>query len=106
MPKISKTAQEQSTDSPIEQAVNLMAQEISISTNPVFICGVNRKINIGNFENIDVYAGVTIPLVDVNPLDREALTEAVRQAAVDGFSMVSRETGERYTIIKDSQQGK
>jgi tRNA U54 and U55 pseudouridine synthase Pus10 len=56
MPKISKTAQEQSTDSPIEQVVNLMAQEISISTNPVFICGVNRKINIGNFENIDVYA--------------------------------------------------
>jgi hypothetical protein len=106
MPKISKTAQEQSTDSPIEQVVNLMAQEISISTNPVFICGVNRKINIGNFENIDVYAGVTIPLADVNPSDREALAEAVKQAAMDGFSMVSRETGERYTIIKDSQQGK
>lgn len=106
MPKISKTAQEQSTDSPIEQVVNLMAQEISISTNPVFICGVNRKINIGNFENIDVYAGVTIPLVDVDPSDREALAEAVKQAAMDGFSMVSRETGERYTIIKDSQQGK
>jgi hypothetical protein len=106
MPKISKTAQEQSTDSPIEQVVNLMAQEISISTNPVFICGVNRKINIGNFENIDVYAGVTIPLGDVNPSDREALAEAVKQAAMDGFSMVSRETGERYTIIKDSQQGK
>jgi hypothetical protein len=29
--------------------------EITISANPVFICGVNRKINIGNFENIDVY---------------------------------------------------
>ncbi len=83
-----------------------MAQEISISTNPVFICGVNRKINIGNFENIDVYAGVTIPLVGLDPSDRESLAEAVKQAAADGFSMVSRETGERYMIIKESQQGK
>lgn len=106
MPKITKSAQEQSTDSPIEQVVNLMAQEISISTNPVFICGVNRKINIGNFENIDVYAGVTIPLTGIDPSDREALSEAVRAAAMDGFSMVSKETGERYTLIKESQQGK
>lgn len=106
MPKITKSAQEQSTDSPIEQVVNLMAQEISISTNPVFICGVNRKINIGNFENIDVYAGVTIPLAGIDPSDREALSEAVKAAAMDGFSMVSRETGERYTLIKESQQGK
>lgn len=106
MPKISKNAHEQSTDSPIDQVVNLMAQEISISTNPVFICGVNRKINIGNFENIDVYAGVTIPLSGVDPSDREALAEAVRCAAMDGFSIVSRETGERYNLIKESQQSK
>jgi len=106
MPKISKNAFEQSIESPIEQVVNLMAQEISISTNPVFICGVNRKINIGNFENIDVYAGVTIPLSNVDPLDREALAEAIKLAAADGFAMVSKETGERYTLIKESQQGK
>lgn len=106
MPKISKTAHEQSTDSPLDQVVNLMTQEITVSTNPVFICGVNRKINIGNFENIDVYAGITIPLVDIDPSDREALAEAVKNAALDGFSIVSRETGERYSLIKESQQGK
>lgn len=106
MPKVSKTAQEQSTDSPIDQVVNLMAQEISISTNPVFICGVNRKINIGNFENIDVYAGVTIPLLNVDPSDKESLSEAVKVAAAEGFAIASRETGERYTLIKESQQGK
>ncbi len=83
-----------------------MTQEITVSTNPVFICGVNRKINIGNFENIDVYAGITIPLTDVDPSDRDALAEAVKQAAADGFAIVSKETGERYSIIKDSQQGK
>jgi hypothetical protein len=106
MPKISKSAFEQSTDSPIDQVVNLMSQEITVSTNPVFICGVNRKINIGNFENIDVYAGITIPLTDIDPLDRDALAEAVKSAAADGFSIVSRETGERYSMIKESQQGK
>jgi hypothetical protein len=106
MPKVSQNAHEQSIDSPINQVVNLMAQEITISTNPVFICGVNRKINIGNFENIDVYAGVTIPLVNIDPSDKEALSEAIKEAAADGFALVSRETGERYTLIKDSQQGK
>jgi hypothetical protein len=106
MPKISKNALEQSIDSPIDQVVNLMTQEITVSTNPVFICGVNRKINIGNFENIDVYAGITIPLTDVDPLDKDALAQAVKTAAAEGFSIVSRETGERYTMIKESQQGK
>jgi hypothetical protein len=106
MPKVSQNAHEQSIDSPINQVVNLMAQEVTISTNPVFICGVNRKINIGNFENIDVYAGVTIPLVNIDPSDKEALSEAIKEAAADGFALVSRETGERYTLIKDSQQGK
>jgi hypothetical protein len=106
MPKVSQNAHEQSIDSPINQVVNLMAQEVTISTNPVFICGVNRKINIGNFENIDVYAGVTIPLVNIDPSDKEALSEAIKEAAADGFALVSRETGERYTLIKESQQGK
>lgn len=83
-----------------------MAQEISISTNPVFICGVNRKINIGNFENIDVYAGITLPLGDVSLDDKQALQDAIEAAAAYGFSLVSKETGERYSLIKESQQGK
>jgi len=59
MPKISKSAQEQSTDAPLDQAVSSLAGEVTISTNPVFICGVNRKVNIGNFENVDVYAAIS-----------------------------------------------
>jgi hypothetical protein len=107
MPKITKSAQEQSTtDSPIDQVVNLMSQEISISTNPVFICGVNRKVNIGNFENIDIYAGITIPLSDVSIDDKDGLRQAIEDAAAYGFSVVSKETGDRYLLIKESQQGK
>jgi len=106
MPKITKTAMEQSIDSPIDQVVNILSSEISISTNPVFICGVNRKINIGNFENIDVYAGITLPLNDVSLEDKAKLTEVIEAAAMYGFSVVSKETGERYQLIKESQQGK
>jgi hypothetical protein len=92
--------------SPIDQVVNLMSGEISISTSPVFICGVNRKVNIGNFENVDIYAGITIPMANVDPADKDALAEAVANAAAYGFSLVSKETGERYMLIKDGQQGK
>ena len=106
MPKINRSAHEESLGSPIDQVVNLMSSEISISTNPVFICGVNRKVNIGNFENIDIYAGITIPLPNIDPADKEALSEAVKEAAAYGFSLVSKETGARYVLIKDGQQGK
>lgn len=104
MPKITASAQEQSTNSPIDQAVSSMAGEISLSSSPIFICGVNRKINIGNFENVDVYAGITIPLENISLSDKEAFSEAVKNAAAYGFSLVSKETGERYTLIKESQQ--
>ncbi len=106
MPKITKTAQEQSSDSPIDNIVSINAAEISISSNPIFICGVNRKINIGNFENIDIYAGVTLPLNGVSLEDKEGLRLAVQEAAAYAFSLVSKETSERYSLIKESQQNK
>jgi len=105
MPKLNKSALEQSTDSPIDQVVTILSNEISLSSSPIVICGVNRKINIGNFENIDVYAGVTIPLHGVSFEDRESLTAAINDAVAYGFSVASKETGERYSLIKESQQG-
>lgn len=96
---------EQSIDSPLDQVVNLLSNEVALTSSPIVICGVNRKINIGNFENIDVYAGVTIPLHGVSFVDKEALTAAVEEAVAYGFSLASKETGERYMLIKESQQG-
>ena len=97
---------EQSIDSPLDQVVNLLSNEVALTSSPIVICGVNRKINIGNFENIDVYAGVTIPLHGVSFEDREALSAAIEDAVSYGFSLASKETGERYMLIKESQQGK
>jgi hypothetical protein len=106
MPKINKSAQEQSTDSPLDQVMSTIGADIAITTSPVLICGVNRKINIGNFENIDVYAGIALPMPNHSLEDMEGLSLAVQDAAAYGFSLVSKETGERYLLIKDSQQNK
>lgn len=106
MPKITKTALEQSTDSYLDQVVNILSNEIvSSSPTPIFICGVNRKINIGNFENIDVYAGITLPLNGTSYEDKEKLEETIKDAAAYAFSLMAKETGERYLLIKESQQG-
>jgi hypothetical protein len=106
MPNISKNAFEQTTDSPLDQVVtNLTSEILSTSSNPIFICGVNRKINIGNYENIDVYAGITLPLQGVSLEDRTALEAAIKDAATYAFSLMAQETGERYLLIKNSQQG-
>lgn len=106
MPKINKSAQEQSTDSPLDQVVSTIGADIAITTSPVLICGVNRKINIGNFENIDVYAGIALPMPNQSLDNMEELSNAVQEAAAYGFSLVSKETGERYLLIKESQQNK
>lgn len=105
MPKITKTAMEQSIDSPLDQVVSNLTTEVAISTNPIFICGVNRKINIGNYENIDVYAGITLPLHNVSIDDKESLEAAIRDAAAYAFSLMAKETSQRYNLIKESQQG-
>lgn len=97
---------EQSIDSPLDQVVtNLTSEILSATHSPIFICGVNRKINIGNFENIDVYAGITLPLGDVSLEDKEELQQAIHDAASYAFSLMAKETGERYMLIKDAQQG-
>lgn len=103
MPNISKDNQEISTGT-IEQA--LEAFPAAIIPYPVMLCGVNRKTNIGNYENVDVYGAIGIPIMALPGADLEAFKEAAREAAEIGFSIASRETGSRYEKIKDLQEGK
>lgn len=102
MAKITESGQEQSGN-PVMDAVEAQVGEISIATTPVLICGVNRKINIGDYENIDIYAGLTIPMVGADPSNVEAFKKYVEDAAELGFQLVSSETFERYRKIKEMQ---
>lgn len=72
---------------------------------PTFIACVNRKVNTGNFENIDVLSGITIPIFALPQENPEAFLEAVKDAAELAFKIASGETGERYGTIKEFQSG-
>ncbi len=105
MPKITESITEQSLN-PIMDAVISNHQKVVITTEPVLTVAVGRKVNIGNFENVDIMACLTVPMSGVDPSSREDFSNAIKEAAADAFSLVSRETGERYQLIKDSQQAK
>jgi hypothetical protein len=96
MPKISKDEGEHTLADDLAPHV----ASIALTTKPVMVCGVNRKVNIGNFETVDVYAGISIPM-DVDPTNAEALQAALEDAARLGFAMVSKEASERYWLIKN-----
>lgn len=104
--KINLTAQEQSENPPqtIEQ---LFEQLIKMSSFvPVMICGVNRKANVGGFENIDVYNAITVPVMyDITSNDYLEFKRATEEAAKIGFAIASKETNDRYTVIKANQGG-
>ena len=72
---------------------------------PIMIVGVNRKINVGNFENIDVYAGIGVPIMMLPSEDLEAFKAAAQEAAELGFKITSNETAQRYEFIKEMQRG-
>lgn len=80
--------------------------ELTIATKPVVITGVQRKINIGNYETIDVYCAVSLPQDEIDPADREAIEKMVKDAAEIGFAAASKEVSDRYQFIKDSGKQK
>lgn len=69
---------------------------------PMVVCGVNRKISIGHYETVDVYCGVSLPLIDFDMTDKEDLKNRLSDLAAEAFYFTSRETGERYNLIKDA----
>lgn len=96
-----------------EESVNPLSQAVEANTQaliqaPMLLAGVNRKINTGNYENIDVYCAISVPLNLVPNGDiaqfYEALREAAATAAEIGFGITSKETGARYQLIKEMQR--
>ena len=103
MPKINESIVEQSVN-PVMDAVISTHQRVVVTTEPVLTVAVGRKVNIGNFENVDIMACLTVPMTGVDPSNAEDFSNAIKEAASEAFSLVSRETGERYQLIKESQQ--
>src|SRR4051812_445434 len=103
MPKISRNAQEESNDTNLEKAIEQTLASIAITTDPVKICGVNRRINLGNYEHIDIYSGIVLPMPNATVEDIEQLKRIVAETAELGFNITSSETYHRYMLIKDNQ---
>jgi len=103
MPKINESIVEQSMN-PVMDSVISTHQRVVVTTEPVLTVAVGRKVNIGNFENVDIMACLTVPMNGVDPSNSEDFSNAIKEAASEAFSLVSRETGERYQLIKESQQ--
>lgn len=101
MAKINTGASDKTNDD-LGQKLTPMMSNLTITTNPVVICGVQRKANIGDFETIDAYCAVALPLGEVSLVDQDALGEAIKEAAAYGFHVTSSETLDRYKIIKES----
>lgn len=70
---------------------------------PMMICGVTRKINIGDYENIDVFNAIAVPIMEFPQDDLDAFKQAAMDAAELGFAITSGETGKRYNTIKELQ---
>lgn len=67
-------------------------------------CGVQRKVNIGDFESIDVYCAATIPVGLENPQDLKELEEKLTEAMENLIHITSKETAEKYQIIKNQSR--
>lgn len=90
---------------PMERSIEEALPAMVLTTTPVLIAGVNRKVNIGNFENVDVYCGISLPMVGASLDDLETLQKMCEDTAELGFGIVSEATGSRYTQIKTLQKG-
>lgn len=97
---------EQDEHSPVAETFQFATlPQISVTGTPMVVAGVNRKINIGNYEGIDVYCGVTFPVDKIK--DQDYMSELIadtKTAIAEAFSVVSTETFERYQLVKEAQE--
>lgn len=91
-----------SDDSSPLDTIDKVLSNISITTTPVVIVGVNRKVNIGNYENIDITVSLAMP---VTCEEQETLKAALERIADEGIKFASGETFKRYQAIKNLASG-
>jgi hypothetical protein len=100
MPTKNKGATENENENFSDRSQEIAVQAMATGT-PFVTAGVNRRINLSNFEHLDIYAGVSIPI----GMKMEDIAEQVSAGIADAMSIVSVETNNRYQMIKDAQGG-
>lgn len=103
MPRTNKNGTEQNNDG-LEEKIREVLPTVTMTTDPVVICGVNRRIGLAHYEHVDIYAGIAIPVSGVSTEDMDSLREAIKDAAEFGFNAVSNETYVRYKLLLDAQK--
>jgi hypothetical protein len=98
MPTKDKNASEQ-TNANKAESIQDVAFASALTGKPFISCGVNRRMNLGNFEHLDIYAGITVPVGS----DMESMKEEISIAIADAMKVVSQETYERFSAIKQAQ---
>ncbi len=96
MAKIASAANDKAQD--LQERIEPMLSNLVVSTQPIVICGVQRKANIGNFENTDIYCAVALPanLTEDERFDMDKLNEKLVSLVEYGFHFTSSETLSRY----------
>lgn len=92
-------------NSPIGETIERLVTNIAVTTDPVVIVGVNRKVNIGNYENIDVYTGLALPLPGASVERMDQLRALVEEMVEEGIKIAAGETYKRYASIKELASG-
>lgn len=103
MPRINPDAHEENNENLAAKIQDHLAN-VSITTCPVLICGVNRRVGLAHYEHIDLYAGIALPMTNVSTENMDELKEAIVKVAELGFNMVSKETYERYNLLVQAQK--
>jgi predicted aspartyl protease len=68
---------------------------------PTISCSVYRKINLGNYENIDVGATLVVPVDVADPMNLEEVQAKAVETLRSNLAVLSKEIKE----IKDSIKG-
>jgi hypothetical protein len=101
MPSVKQNAADKAND--LSDQVVGMFPNLQTTQQPVVICGVQRKINIGNFENIDVYCAVAMPLDISHCVDNDQVTEMIDVKLDELLHITSKKTSEKYNLVKNSK---
>lgn len=66
---------------------------------PIVQCAVNRRVNLGGYEHIDLLGSLKVPV----GCDMEEWHDKITVSISEVFKVVSKEVNDRYQMIKDAQ---